>query len=347
MKDIKTEQLFSLLRWVFLIAIFAIYLIPYLREQIGFTGQSFPILVLTFFMFTVFAQFQLYKATKQQLLFPQLLQSGVWIDYGAFVWLVAITGGIESEFLPVMYIILMHAMIYWKERGAVLMTMALMMAIWSMPYFLNGYTPEVLISGALQTFILIVMAVFSAILVLQERRHLDKAAHLGNELRQDYLTGLYNVRHFDEELEQLVKRNEPFHLLIGDVDHFKVANDHYGHLYGDYVLERVGPMLKKVSGEHLGKAFRYGGEEFVFLFPGKEFNVERFLGDLCSEVEELDLQQPEWKLSMSVGYTIFKRNRSAEQVVAEADQRLYHAKRNGRACAVLEDEQVFHYLKAQ
>ncbi|AJD89519.1 hypothetical protein JMA_02020 [Jeotgalibacillus malaysiensis] len=346
MKDVKTEQIFSYLRWIFLIGILVTYLIPFLNEKIGYNGNSFILLVTIFFIFTVISQWQLYISTKREINFPLLIRTSVWIDYGAYVWLIAITGGIESDFLPIMYVILMHAMVHWKERGAIWMTAALIVGLWSAPFYSVGYTAEAVVTGAVQTFVLIVMTTFSAVLVLRERRYFSQAATLGNELKMDHLTGLYNVRYFKEQMKAVEQKGEPFHLLIGDIDFFKIANDHYGHLFGDQVLSVIGPILKRVTSAHNGTAFRYGGEEFVFLFPGKDFYVEDFLYELRNELERADVRQKDWRLSLSFGHAVSDEGAGTEAVIALADARLYQAKENGRACAVLNNDEILPYLYA-
>ena len=79
----------------------------------------------------------------------------------------------------------------------------------------------------------------------------------------DALTELPNRRALDEFLPQLHKR---FALAMVDVDHFKTFNDKHGHDAGDQVLRKVAVHLASVSG---GRAFRYGGEEFSIVFPGR------------------------------------------------------------------------------
>ncbi len=81
----------------------------------------------------------------------------------------------------------------------------------------------------------------------------------------DELTGLPGRRRLNEELINLGKR---YSLAMIDVDHFKKFNDRYGHDAGDQVLQMIGKKLAGLGGG--GRAFRYGGEEFTAVFPGKE-----------------------------------------------------------------------------
>lgn len=81
---------------------------------------------------------------------------------------------------------------------------------------------------------------------------------------RDELTGLPGRRALNEAMLRLHGR---YAVAMLDIDHFKGFNDHYGHDIGDQVLRMVAGRLARVRGN--GRAFRYGGEEFTILFPGK------------------------------------------------------------------------------
>jgi diguanylate cyclase (GGDEF)-like protein len=82
---------------------------------------------------------------------------------------------------------------------------------------------------------------------------------------QDGLTGLGSRRAFDDALKAA---DGPFTVAMVDVDHFKRCNDTYGHEVGDQVLRKVAAALARVNAG--GRSFRYGGEEFAVLFPGRD-----------------------------------------------------------------------------
>jgi len=86
----------------------------------------------------------------------------------------------------------------------------------------------------------------------------------------DDLTQLYNSRHFYAQLENEIERSnryeQPFTLMMMDLDKFKMFNDTYGHVEGDYVLSRVGQVIKLCLRE-IDSAYRYGGEEFTIILP--------------------------------------------------------------------------------
>ena len=89
-------------------------------------------------------------------------------------------------------------------------------------------------------------------------------AHEGFHMAfRDELTGLPGRRALNESCNAWAGST----LAMADVDHFKVFNDTHGHDVGDQVLRMVAAQLRRVSGG--GHAYRYGGEEFTLVFPGK------------------------------------------------------------------------------
>ena len=90
-------------------------------------------------------------------------------------------------------------------------------------------------------------------------------AHEGFHMAfRDELTGLPGRRALNERLQRM---GRVYTLAMADVDHFKAFNDTHGHDVGDQVLRMVASQLRRVAGG--GYAYRYGGEEFTLVFPGK------------------------------------------------------------------------------
>jgi diguanylate cyclase (GGDEF)-like protein len=98
----------------------------------------------------------------------------------------------------------------------------------------------------------------------------DISAEEGERARIDSLTQIANRRRFDEYLKQEwdrhVRYQQPLSLLICDVDHFKLYNDHYGHQAGDECLKAVARAIKKCF-RTSDLVARYGGEEFAIVLP--------------------------------------------------------------------------------
>ncbi len=154
---------------------------------------------------------------------------------------------------------------------------------------------------------------------------------------RDPLTQLYNRRHFVEQAakqyEQALRYGHPLSVMIGDLDRFKQINDSFSHAVGDEVLRRIGMLLC----EHTRKSdivARYGGEEFVVVFT--ETPMEQAVAN-CEELRGRIEAEP-WgevreglQVTMSIGVSGNLEGMSGiEDVLHEADLRLYAAKRAGR-----------------
>ncbi len=150
----------------------------------------------------------------------------------------------------------------------------------------------------------------------------------------DELTGLPNARslflHLDAELARCRRIDAPLAVLVLDLDGFKQVNDRFGHLEGNEVLQLTAKGLKESCREYDYVA-RMGGDEFVVILPGMKPEVVRSRAKrLCEIVEEAGYRTlGERILSLSLGEAFFPDNGTdAEQLLAEADRRMYQAKRN-------------------
>jgi diguanylate cyclase (GGDEF)-like protein len=164
---------------------------------------------------------------------------------------------------------------------------------------------------------------------------------------RDELTGLPSRRALPDALAALRNR---FSIAMVDIDHFKKFNDRHGHHIGDQVLRMVAAKLGRVTGG--GRAYRYGGEEFAVVFPGKSRDeVTSDLEELRSTIEETTFtvrgrDRPRTKpkngkrktpgkknLTVTVSIGVAERNgrnTSPEKVLKAADKALYKAKKAGR-----------------
>ncbi len=161
---------------------------------------------------------------------------------------------------------------------------------------------------------------------------------LERQATTDPLTGLFNRRFFQRALETEVARSNrteaPFSLMLIDVDRFKAINDTYGHPIGDVVLKAIAQALQD-SIRRSDTACRFGGEEFALIMPGaSDENIYRVAERIRKKITRLALPQlPEnHPLTVSIGIRRVPRGdlSDAQQIVSEADEALYAAKRNGR-----------------
>lgn len=164
---------------------------------------------------------------------------------------------------------------------------------------------------------------------------------------RDGLTGLPSRRAFNEES---LKLGTHYTIALVDIDHFKRCNDRYGHDVGDQVLRMVAARLAEVSGG--GRAFRYGGEEFAILFPGKgrsdcmphlervreairatSFTIRSPNRPRRRPKTPRKLSAAAKKIGVTVSIGVAERSGrrpEPDSVIKAADQALYRAKRQGR-----------------
>jgi diguanylate cyclase (GGDEF)-like protein len=159
----------------------------------------------------------------------------------------------------------------------------------------------------------------------------------------DGLTGLANRRHFDGVLEDEWKRarreGTSLALIMIDVDSFKRYNDTYGHQAGDECLRQVASVLASTARRAMDLAARYGGEEFALILPNTSLaGAAQRAEELRSRIEALHLphqtsQTSAWvTLSAGVAALIPAQDATPAELIALADQALYHAKQSGRNC---------------
>jgi diguanylate cyclase (GGDEF)-like protein/putative nucleotidyltransferase with HDIG domain len=153
----------------------------------------------------------------------------------------------------------------------------------------------------------------------------------------DYLTGLPNARslflHLDSELARSKRLHTPLALVVCDLDGFKQVNDRFGHLVGNAVLRSVATGLREVCREYDYVA-RMGGDEFVVVMPGFDpTTMAEKLMLFQSIAREVGVQLcKEPLLSLSAGTAVYpKDGLDAEQLLAEADHRMYVDKQRHHA----------------
>jgi len=155
-----------------------------------------------------------------------------------------------------------------------------------------------------------------------------------NAANRDYLTGLYNRRHFFHSgmklFEASCKRGEIPAVAMLDIDHFKLVNDTYGHDCGDVVLKTFACELAEHFDEH--NPARLGGEEFAVLLTGLEAQeicerFERFRERIANlKIVYLDSTL---SITVSIGLSL-EVGDNLDEILRHADNKLYQAKENGR-----------------
>ena len=169
----------------------------------------------------------------------------------------------------------------------------------------------------------------------------SKTKSLEDQVRRDGLTGLYNRRRFDETLTNEWDRHRrdgsPMTLVMADIDHFKAYNDIYGHPAGDECLRLVARAFGRGVRRPGDMPFRYGGEEFALILAATDLEGAMIVAEsVRSAVLDLDLEHSgnsaEGRVTMSFGVAEASpaMGSTPEDLVRDADDALYAAKRSGR-----------------
>lgn len=188
-------------------------------------------------------------------------------------------------------------------------------------------------SSQVSRSILLGIAAFICSMIVLRTRDLRRLSSI------DRMTGLFNRGHLDERLATEVNRAQrsraPLSLVMMDVDRFKEFNDRHGHKAGDVALQAVADKVKQMLRRHDIVA-RYGGEEFVFVLPdtSAEAAFEK-LEQIRLAVEAMPITLPrsqgEGFLTISAGIATFPTDGiGAEDLLDEADARMFRAKTSGR-----------------
>jgi diguanylate cyclase (GGDEF)-like protein len=153
----------------------------------------------------------------------------------------------------------------------------------------------------------------------------------------DFLTGIYNRRHFIESAEREIARSKRYKSMmtvaILDIDWFKEINDQFGHAAGDEVIKGIADNCRETirGTDILG---RIGGEEFAMILIETDLEdsfavAERLRKRIESHVFKFDGQTTRCTVSIGIS-AIFPEKDDLETIMKRADAALYEAKQSGR-----------------
>jgi diguanylate cyclase (GGDEF)-like protein len=173
--------------------------------------------------------------------------------------------------------------------------------------------------------------------VIKERSLLDERDKMIKKLArlaiEDQLTGLYNSRHFFDQLDNEIKRSDrylhPISMMFIDIDNFKGVNDAYGHMIGDKVLSLIAKKIKVSLRSH-DTAYRFAGDEFTIILPettSSEANLvaDRILAKFNCEPIVINGKEIS-KITLSIGIAEYIMMEGSHQFVHRADVTMYEAK---------------------
>ena len=180
-------------------------------------------------------------------------------------------------------------------------------------------------------------------LAIKERGRADQyAADLETLAAVDWLTGLYNRRHFETlaqaELARSQRYMRPLTVMMMDIDHFKDVNDTYGHATGDRVLQALATVCLATKRD-ADVIARIGGEEFALLLPETtDAAAAQFAERLRQQIRDCApvVEGEKLPITVSIGIAGAALTTSGIQpLLSNADQALYEAKHSGRNRVVL------------
>ena len=155
---------------------------------------------------------------------------------------------------------------------------------------------------------------------------------------KDALTGIYNRQYFNGIYSELkygeFDKERILTVVLFDIDKFKKINDTYGHVFGDEVIRYCGHMALKYSKGTNSFAVRYGGEEFVMVFPDKTTKeVLEICQNMHNEIKSktFSINEVEVHINISLGIASYPENcDTIDNLTNSADMAMYVSKKNGR-----------------
>jgi len=276
--------------------------------------------------------------------FQQITTVAILVHGVSVMWISALAAASGNplfqmgDVLVIVYATLFVGLLF---RGVVTVAVGLVVAFLGVGLFLRVPTAD-LVFAATVLVATGLMAVLSALRVERLlRTNFIERQILNNIAERDGLSGLYNRRMFDtlaNRLWQQAQRDaESLQMILVDIDHFKLFNDHYGHQAGDHCIRLVGTILARAAKRPLDFCARYGGEEFALVLYAPSGTDPAVLAEQIRR-ETLALGIPHSYsaaaevVSVSVGSAIAApgTKRSLAGLIQAADEALYRAKQSGR-----------------
>ncbi len=196
----------------------------------------------------------------------------------------------------------------------------------------------------------IIAVIVSQMLYIGAKRSFVLRHELKEQSDHDVLTGLLNRRGMEDRLVSLraaAGTGAPLGVMMIDVDHFKLFNDTYGHVYGDYCLQGISAFLRSFVWPRNGIAVRYGGEEAAVYIPVEDTAaLLRFAKEIQDGLRAIDFATDEHggktNISVSIGVDLYPAAPGDTTAMAlnRADKSLYVAKEDGRDRVALHEKTV-------
>lgn len=333
--DIQIEQLFSVIRWFFLIVCGFLFYYEPLRQELQLSLKTVDYLMIVAISYMLITQLTLFFVNKQKKLTRFIIKAAILMDFLVIFWLIALTGGINSWFVPVVYLFLIHGTIYWRAKGTIFAVIFTILGYTAVSFYqVNELTSNVLWTYIFNVVFFIIIGLFANTLTRREREYQKEHVTFQDQFVKDYITGLYNHRSFQNTLTKLTQSDKEFTLILADIDNFKQINDRVGHTLGDQVLSAFGNTLQHQLDKAESYSFRYGGEEFaIILFDRHKRFIEQQVKEwniLFQHGIQLIPELKDMNITISYGVAFAQPEDYKEDVLNRAEEHLYLAKSNGK-----------------
>ncbi len=218
----------------------------------------------------------------------------------------------------------------------ILVIMGCALVCWENPYDTSYYIQNavvVIIVATLFNMLASVMNKYNQEMVGLTRNFHDKQMEYKEKLETDFLTKLFSREYVEKEAEEALSfcsEDNPCSIAMIDLDRFKNINDTFGHENGDKVLETFGKVIADYMNDFL-IAGRFGGEEFVLVFEGGDFDSHvMVLEDIRERFSRQIYDFTDQKITLSGGIRYCGEPVPYQEALKDADEALYVSKKEGR-----------------
>jgi diguanylate cyclase (GGDEF)-like protein len=282
---------------------------------------------------------------------PRYGELGVSIGAAYIFLYLVITGGLDGTGLLWCYpLVVIVTFLQGMTRGAYVvaaLTIASAVALYvpDLPISAVAY-PDALKSRFLFSFVAlaIMTLIYEHLRTKSQLSYQQLSDRLDRASRTDELTKLANRREMQELLDAengiYARYGHAFSVIMVDLDHFKVINDRYGHAVGDHLLVEIADCLRR-NVRKQDRVGRWGGEEFLVLLPQTRLpQAQQTAEKLRVAVHEMKPEQllVGGSVTASFGVQSIEEATGVDDLVRQADHRMYEAKRQGRDCVVADGE---------
>lgn len=323
----KIERKLTILRW--LIIVFMGPSFFFLSEYKDY-GKYFMGAIVIAFIYNSFLTLSAYSKKDRYITF---LKYTIYIDLLLITIALAIRGGLRSDIYLLYYLAISFNGAKLGCQGTVITLCLSIISFTINAFFFTD--PEIFTLGRYISR-LIYLPLIS--LSITEMNLLVRDSHSREQKARDLactdpLTGLPNRLHLSEYFEKMIQKheekNEPFTVVLFDLDDFKKVNDTNGHTWGDEVLVTLTNILKKhITSQDF--ACRLGGEEFLILFANSNLETAHLRATHIRQEVATHHFNKIGKITISGGINLYQENYSIIENINFADEAMYAAKRAGK-----------------